>query len=362
MLTLPLLLLSISLSARATGLPGTLLDAVPSGEGGAWAALLGEAPSTLPGEGVPVLLCPVLPDGEVLPPETLGVVRSDAGSCRLAPLPGGGVAAAVEVGLGYTAVRLVRLEPDLSVSWEVLQDSLCYDAPFALEYLEDGSLLLGWDSWSGSRGLWVLRAGPDGEVSWRAFALPTMHPMTCMLWPAPDGGCLVLGHPAACYDTVAVRLDGSGRRVDAWTADGLGLPTMSEPVAATVSGGVIISTWLSEGEEGGSELLAVTMLEGGRSGSSRLIPLPEGLSVESVYGAPGGLLIALGTDGAGRGAVALEKPGGGWATMHAGGDILPRTASVGDGVLVVGGETGEGGAGLVGLLEDGSAAFRAGAQ
>lgn len=192
--------------------------------------------------------------------DTLGVVRSDAVNCQVAPMTGGGCAAATEVGMGYTAVSLRAYGADGNLDWEVVEDGTCYDSPCGLVEASDGGLYLLWDSWSDDRGLWVLRAEPDGEVTWRTFVLPTLHPMPSRLCPAPDGGCVVAATTLVLEgETCVVLLDGEGRPETTWSSEVLQEVGAVSPVGMWADGDVIRSAWTLE--PGQSHLDTLIILE-----------------------------------------------------------------------------------------------------
>ncbi|MFO7627209.1 MAG: hypothetical protein R6V62_08125 [Candidatus Fermentibacteraceae bacterium] len=219
---------------------GRVLDICPASGDGAWLVVQ----SSTEMDEVSVSCLYLIEDGEAVLADTLGSVRSDAAHCRLIQREDGGCFSATSTGTGYTAISLRSYGPDGSVEWELVEDGDCYDEPLGLLGTGDGGVLMLWDSWSTSRGLWVIRVNREGEQLWRTFALPTLHPFFTALCPAGDGGCFVAAATVAVMDEcVTVTLDSSGNErecISVGVLENLGART---PIAAVASDEGIISLW-----------------------------------------------------------------------------------------------------------------------
>ncbi len=234
-------LLFIALLMAATGAAtGRVLDICPASGDGAWLSV--QSATEL--EETSALCLYRIEAGEAVFADTLGYVRSDAAHCRLVHREDGGCFAATSTGTGYTAISLRSYGPDGSMEWELVEDGECYDEPLGLLGTDDGGVLMLWDSWSTSRGLWVLRVTREGEQVFRTYAIPTIHPFYTAFCPAGDDGCFVAAATvAAMGDWVTVTLDSSGKESECVSVGVIENLGACAPMAAGTSNEGIISLW-----------------------------------------------------------------------------------------------------------------------
>jgi len=219
---------------------GQVLDICEAQGNGAWLAVQ----SVTDLEEISTACLYLVEDGEAILVDSLGTVRSDAAHCRLIPRAEGGCFSATSTGTGYTAISLRAYSPEGTVEWELVEDGDCYDAPCGLLETVDGGVLMLWDSWSTSRGLWVMKVSSAGEPVWKTFAIPTLHPFYTAFCAHGDDGCLVAAAVVAVGgDFAMTALDPTGDETEMWSVGVLENLGASTPMGVRSSDEGVISVW-----------------------------------------------------------------------------------------------------------------------